>query len=397
MSVTKKAPVAKKPVAKKATAKKTTAKKPAAKKPVVKKEEAEVTAKEANLNVAGPQEEMEANLSSFVYMNKTRDILDISVDTNKNVILHGKGGYGKSEFTEAYLRGRGITPYTITMGSGMTTDRLFGGVDLNQFNKSGKIEYLIENSFMNQEYVIFEELFDAPDFILEQLKDILSSGIFRNGSQVFSIKTKNIICCTNRTREEFSKNNSLKALMERFPLELEVGWKDHTRINYEHLLEAKFGPGNADPMLTYVLETFGKKGHTISPRIAIVAAELIRDCGPNCLEFIADFKAQEKVLKDALSKFKAIADIAEKVNKLSKLQAEVEEAINNGITSKSQAEPVSKLISKMSREVKNLSAIKADDSLAVSTAKKVDLFKKSVSKFEKFINTSVKVGALMED
>jgi MoxR-like ATPase len=394
MSVAKKAPEAKKTVANKTTTKKTATKK----KPVAKKKEAtSVAVEEANLNVAGTQEEMEANLSSFVYMDKTRDILDISVGTNKNVILHGKGGYGKSEFTEAYLKARGITPYIITMGSGMTTDRLFGGVDLNQFNASGKIEYLIENSFMNQEYVIFEELFDAPDFILEQLKDILSSGVFRNGSQVFEIKTKNIICCTNRTREEFSKNNSLKALMERFPLELEVGWTDHTRMNYEHLLEAKFGAGNVDPMLTYVLEAFGIKGYTISPRIAIVAAELIRECGPNCLEFIADFKAHEKVLKDALVKFKAIDEIAKKVNKLVTLQNAIKNAINAGITNQSQAEPVETLIATMSREVKNLASIKADDSLAVSTAKKVDGFKESVARYRKFIKTSVTVGAFMED
>jgi hypothetical protein len=38
-----------------------------------------------------------------------------------------------------------------------------------------EFEYLVENSFMNHEYVVFEEMMDAPDFILEQLKDILSS------------------------------------------------------------------------------------------------------------------------------------------------------------------------------------------------------------------------------
>src|SRR4029078_3038105 len=113
------------------------------------------------------------------------------------------------------------------MGSGTTTDKLFGGLDLKLFNEEGKIQYLVENSFMNDEFVIFEELFDAPDYILEQLKDILSSGVFRNGTQVFPIKTKLIICCTNKTREQFSKNDSLKALMERFPLEHEVKWDSY--------------------------------------------------------------------------------------------------------------------------------------------------------------------------
>ena len=75
-------------------------------------------------------------------------------------------GHGKSEITLDFLKAKGINPYIITMGTGMTTDRLFGGLDIPTFEKTGKIEYLVENSFMNHEYVIFEEMFDAPDFIL---------------------------------------------------------------------------------------------------------------------------------------------------------------------------------------------------------------------------------------
>jgi hypothetical protein len=56
---------------------------------------------------------------------------------------------------------------------------------------------------MNHEYVVFEEMMDAPDFILEQLKDILSSGEFRNGTQVYPIKTRFIVCNTNKTRRIF--------------------------------------------------------------------------------------------------------------------------------------------------------------------------------------------------
>lgn len=110
---------------------------------------------------------------------------------NRNVILFGKGGFGKSELSELFLRTKGIEPFVMSMGSGTNPDRLFGGTDLSHFvgeNPSGKLEYLVENSFMNHEYVIFEELFDAPAEVLEELKDILSSGYFRKGSQVFKIK-----------------------------------------------------------------------------------------------------------------------------------------------------------------------------------------------------------------
>jgi MoxR-like ATPase len=154
-----------------------------------------------NKEVTGTEEffmDKGLTMDSFVFMDKTAKVLEIGFETGKNIVLYGPGGHGKSEMTEAFFAQKGIQPYVITMGTGMTTDRLFGGLDIPTFEKTGKIEYLVENSFMNNEYVIFEELFDAPDFILEQLKDILSSKVFRNGTQIFPIKTKFIICCSSR-------------------------------------------------------------------------------------------------------------------------------------------------------------------------------------------------------
>lgn len=207
-----------------------------------------------------------------------------------------------SFFTE-----NGINPYVITMGTGMTTDRLFGGLDIPTFNQTGKIEYLVENSFMNHEYVIFEEMFDAPDFILEQLKDILSSGVFRNGTQVFPIQTKFIVCCTNRTRDEFSKNMSLKALMERFPLELNVVWDNYTDIAYNKLLTERFG--EIDPVIPFILQEYAKNGIVISPRVAITAYTVFEKCGPESLGFIAEFAKKPSLVADGLKKYEAAATL----------------------------------------------------------------------------------------
>ena len=145
-------------------------------------------------------------LSKFVFMDKPLALLEIGLKTEKHIVMYGPGGHGKSELALEFFYEKEINPYIITMGSGLTTDRLFGGINVPVFHEDGKIEYLVENSFMNHEYAIFEEMMDAPDFILEQLKDILSSGVFRNGTQVFPIKTRFIVCCTNKSRDEFSKN-----------------------------------------------------------------------------------------------------------------------------------------------------------------------------------------------
>lgn len=261
----------------------------------------------------------------YVYMNKTISILDVGFKTNKNVILYGSGGHGKSEITIDFFSEHNINPYVITMGTGMTTDRLFGGLDIPTFEKTGKIEYLVNNSFMNHEYVIFEEMLDAPDFILEQLKDILSSKTFRNGTQVFPIKTKFIVCCTNRTRDEFSKNMSLKALMERFPLELNVVWDNYTEITYGKLLESRFGLGEVDPIIPFLLQEYTKNGITISPRVAINAYEIYQQCGPEALTFIAEFSKKPELIKNAIKKFEDIYKFNMSVNEIGELMNSITE------------------------------------------------------------------------
>lgn len=328
------------------------------------------SAKKEKEVVAPPTFNIDNTTSGFVYMDNVGKILDVSVATEENVILYGKGGYGKSEYTMEFLKEKGIEPYTITMGTGMTTDRLFGGLDLPKFDSTGKLEYLVKNSFMNHEYVVFEELFDAPDFILEQLKDILSSGHFRNGTQVFQIKTKTIICCTNKTREEFAKNNSLKALMERFPLELEVKWDNHNRITYEKLLNTKLG--FADPMLTYICEQFHINGATISPRIAIKAAKIIAQTGPESLHYVADFSTKPDLLKNSIAKFKSVFEINDLVSQL-KLEKQKYDEIGD-LDSEDKIVLAGKINRVMYAHITKLKSIKADDSLIASTTAAVKEF-----------------------
>lgn len=249
--------------------------------------------------------ERESLLDEFVFMEKSQAILDTGLKTGKNVVLYGPGGHGKSEFSLEFFYEKGLNPYIITMGTGMTTDRLFGGFNIPVLEKDGKIEYLVENSFMNHEFVIFEEMMDAPDFILEQLKDILSSGIFRNGTQVFPIKTRFIVACTNKTRDEFSKNASLKALMERFPLELNVIWDTYNETTYNTLLERRYGEGQVDPVIPFILQEYVKNGVIISPRIALDCYDIYQNCGPDSLLFIADFARKPAIIADALKKFES--------------------------------------------------------------------------------------------
>jgi hypothetical protein len=324
----------------------------------------------------------------FVYMDNVKSILDVAMATKRNVILFGNGGYGKSEYSLAYLQEKGIDPYIITMGTGMTTDRMFGGLDIPVFNATGKIEYLVENCFMNHKYVIFEELFDAPDFILEQLKDILSSGVFRNGSQVYPIKTELIICCTNKSREDFAKNTSLKALMERFPLEANVGWKDHTKINYEHLFKTKMG--FTDPFLPYLLEMYSKAGIKVSPRIAIIAAEIMMECGPDALAHVAELNKKPDLLKEAATKFKSIRE----VQVLGKeMQEMAEQLITATLVSLDEIKGIKSMLKTFLAKLTKLKTIKADDSIVATTTSMIKAYDKVYTE----VNKKITIALAMED
>jgi hypothetical protein len=316
----------------------------------------------------------------FVFMDKTVNILNVGFDTCKNVILYGPGGHGKSEITLDFLKAKGITPFIQTMGTGMTTDRLFGGLDIPTFETTGKIEYLVENSFMNHEYVIFEELFDAPDFILEQLKDILSSGVFRNGTQVFPINTKFIICCTNRTRDEFSKNMSLKALMERFPLELNVIWDNYTEISYNKLLESKFGEGEVDPTIPYLLQEYAKNGITISPRVAVTAYQVYDQCGPESLSFIAEFAKKPSLIGEAIKKFESTM----KFRELSAGITEMIETINTlPLVSREDEKTYREALKSLEMQYTDIKGLSVGDDVANIHAQLVKAAKSSIDKFTK--------------
>lgn len=316
----------------------------------------------------------------FVFMDKTVNILNVGFSTSKNVILYGPGGHGKSEITLDFLKAKGIEPFIQTMGTGMTTDRLFGGLNIPVFETTGKIEYLVENSFMNHEYVIFEELFDAPDFILEQLKDILSSGVFRNGTQIFPINTKFIICCTNRTRDEFSKNMSLKALMERFPLELNVIWDNYTEISYNKLLESKFGEGEVDPVIPYLLQEYAKNNITISPRVAVTAYQVYDQCGPESLAFIAEFAKKPSLIAEAIKKFESTM----KFRELSAGITDIIETLNTlPLSSKEDEKTYKEALKSLEMQLTDIKGLTVGDDVANVHAQLVKAAKSSIDKFTK--------------
>jgi MoxR-like ATPase len=253
------------------------------------------------------QEALDAVKDKFIYAEKPVDILFAGLEARKNVLLWGKGGHGKSEITDlvmdtmlkkGYLKKK---PFVQVCGDGLTEEKLYGGMNIKKYKDEGVIEYLPENSFMNHEIVIFEEIFDAPASVLLGLKDIMTSGYFRQGNEIFKLKTKVFIALTNRSKQEFAdQDDSLKALAERFPLTLNVKWPSYKKADFRELFKKvhgnKFYEDNAQKMrdLATICEMNNLEGERfISPRTAVVAADIyargkdlsyISDLDPDIIE-----------------------------------------------------------------------------------------------------------------
>lgn len=236
----------------------------------------------------------------FIFSEEVVDILMTGVEMNKNVILYGRGGHGKSEITELVLdslyKDKAIKneAFVQACGDGLTEEKLFGGMNIKKYKDEGVIEYLPEFSFMNHEIVVLEEIFDAPPQILLALKDIITSKKFRQGHQTFDVKTKLIIGLTNKSKEEFGEdNNSLKALSERFPLTMKVEWTKYTKTNFLKLFQKVFGNQVYEDYteklttLANIIDLNNTNGKSfVSPRTAVYAAEVYMKGKP--LEYISE-------------------------------------------------------------------------------------------------------------
>ena len=237
--------------------------------------------------------------SKFINSKPLVDAIYPALCLGKNALIYGKGGFGKSQMTEFFLEKAlelgMITeePFVIAFGEGLTEEMLFGGLDMKEITETGKYVYLVENSFMNHETVVIEEIFDAPPQVLLSLKDIITSGYFRKGEQMFKCRTKRIIALTNKSKEEFAEDNSLEALVQRFPITTKLEWEDYEVSTwialFKKVFEESFYKKNEKKLrdLAEIFKINNMTGNTfVSPRTAVAAAELY--CFGSSLDLISD-------------------------------------------------------------------------------------------------------------
>jgi MoxR-like ATPase len=251
---------------------------------------------------------VEAATSHFVNAQDMREAFSLAMAAGLNLIFSGPGGHGKSEFLEAAMGAiQDVNPYVKSFGQGTSPEELYGGLDLDALNRQGgaekaAIQYNPELSFLACPVAVFEELFDAPSRVLTSLKDTLTARELRNGHQRFKMITRVIAAATNHSPQEIAEGGpEIAALIERFPIQLEVKWSHYTEDSFTELFAAVTGDKLVfekinwsdvaalqeqvrnvtfsplmQRMLARIIVELRRDGVVVSPRTAVLAMQLAK-------------------------------------------------------------------------------------------------------------------------
>jgi MoxR-like ATPase len=112
----------------------------------------------------------------FVNIDEIARILALAIESNKNVLLWGPGGHGKSEMVMAALQALFAEEdiFVQSFGEGMDEATLWGGLDFKALEEEKVLRYFPGESFLAKPYAVFEEIFDmgfllSPPFFLVSL------------------------------------------------------------------------------------------------------------------------------------------------------------------------------------------------------------------------------------
>ncbi|WP_146595850.1 AAA family ATPase [Novipirellula galeiformis] len=217
--------------------------------------------------------------SRFIHCDEIVQVLTHAFFQPCNVLLWGPGGHGKSDMVMTALQELGYLENEIflqSFGEGMTEDRLWGGPNIAKLDLC--LEYDTDRSFLPYEVVILEEILDASSQALLPLKDVLTRRVFMNGNRPVPMRSQAIVACTNKDPRQFAKDSdAVKALLERFPLQLEVRWPSYDQADYEalfHKTNPDAGPDRRKLNRIYAhvianLNDDRESGFQVSPRIAL--------------------------------------------------------------------------------------------------------------------------------
>jgi hypothetical protein len=169
--------------------------------------------------------------SKFVMWEQYAQVMYQAWLAGKNLVVYGKGGFGKSEMTYHFLEllATTIPDYSSDLldCGGADSTKIWAGIKGSELPN---FIYNAESSWLASRYVVFEELFDAQLSALVEMKQTLTSGEFRTPLQTFTSRCEWLVCLTNKSKAEVldsvseESRNTVDALLQRFPLAYRLQW-----------------------------------------------------------------------------------------------------------------------------------------------------------------------------
>ena len=223
--------------------------------------------------------------TKFVQYEQTVTLLYKGWLNNHHVILYGRGGFGKSEMVSAFfeyiqacVEDVGFDKPTVGLldAGKCSTSKLWGGYHPEQLPNE---YYRLEHSWISYDYFIFEELFDAYLAALQTMKQTMTSKRYTSPFQDMAVRNQFLVCLTNMSPAEVlakldpSDQNTIQALMDRFPLQLLHEWSEtalKSQQAWQELFEKNSGLDNdSNYYLSLLCSNIHRAKGWINPRMAI--------------------------------------------------------------------------------------------------------------------------------
>lgn len=227
--------------------------------------------------------------TKFVQYEQTITLLYKGWLNNHHVILYGRGGFGKSEMVAAFfdfvqtcVEDAGFDKPTVGLldAGKCSTSKLWGGYHPEQLPNE---YYRLEHSWISYDYFIFEELFDAYLAALQTMKQTMTSKKYSSPFQELPVRNQFLVCLTNMSPAEVlakldpSDQNTIQALMDRFPLQLLHEWSEdqlRSQTAWQDLLQKCCGLDNdSNYYLSLLCSNIHRAKGWINPRMAIRVAD----------------------------------------------------------------------------------------------------------------------------
>lgn len=246
----------------------------------------------------------------FYNVDDIVEFLYLTVTSKGNGILHGPGGFGKSEITKAFFDYFNI-PVIVKVGhSSMDVEALLGIPNMKKLTNESTYEIAFEKSvFTIPGVLILEEFLDVKPMVAAALKDVLTEGGHRNGTDFIASKIGTIIICSNKSPEEVTVDLSTEAFYkERFPYSTYACWDSFEAIDYTNLFTTVDKQSTIDHkdyynLLADLCAASCTSDILISPRIALKARDaLLSSKNIDHLQYIRslDFSKIELIKQDIL-------------------------------------------------------------------------------------------------